>query len=130
MESTVLTNMEQAEVVDNWNLLAKSNSHYLAKELKCSDKTVKNILSLETGSLPSLADGTNCFVLNLSVRDTSELKISRMHCYTECKITIMYGKKWRYGRKTWNASQQSRGELTKLDSTRTLSKVFPGVRKC
>ena len=123
MESTVLNDMEQGEVVDNWNLLLKNigGSQFLEKEFNCPEKTVKNILFLETESMPNLIDGTYCFVLNLNVRDTSEVKNIqdallyglRNNDYVRQKVAI---------RKEDLERQISKadGELTKLDSARSL----------
>jgi len=122
MESTVLNNMEQGELVDNWNLLLQNNGRlFLEKQFNCSRTTLNNILSLETESMPNLIDGTNCFVLNLSVRDPAELKNIqdallyglRNNDYVRQKVAI---RKEDLERQISKADE----ELTKLDSARSL----------
>ncbi len=54
LESSLLTNMEQGELVDNWNLLLNSAGYpLLMKEFSCSRETVQSIggLSLEALTL-------------------------------------------------------------------------------
>ncbi|HEV3327475.1 MAG TPA: hypothetical protein VG052_17785, partial [Puia sp.] len=123
MESTVLNNTEQGEIIDNWDLLMRDKKNngrlYLEKELNCSDTTVKNILSLETESLPNLTDGTNCFVINLNVRDPSRLKNVedallyglRNNDYVRQKVAMQKEDLQR-------EISKADGEMTKLDSTR------------
>lgn len=74
IESTVLNNLEQGELIDNWTHLAGTNDNLLSQQLGCSLQTAQNIVSFSSEALPSLPDGTFCFILTVNVRDTSQLQ--------------------------------------------------------
>jgi hypothetical protein len=121
MESTVLNNLEQGELIDNWDMLmtAKGGSPLLAKALNCSPETARSIWGLTSEALPNLQDGTNVFTLEVKVGDISQLKNIqdallwgfRNNDYVREKVALR------------NASlrqevSEAAGEITKLDSTK------------
>jgi len=76
LESTVLNNLEQEELIDNWDILmtATGGSPLLAKALNCSPETARSIKGLSAEALPNLLDGTYVFTLEVKVGDVSKLK--------------------------------------------------------
>jgi len=121
MESTVLNNLEQEELIDNWDMLmsAKGGSALLAKALNCSPETAGSIKGLSSEALPSLLDGTYVFTLEVKVRDISQLKNIqdallwgfRNNDYVREKVAL----------RTASLREQvseAAGEIAKLDSTK------------
>jgi hypothetical protein len=132
-ESTVLNNLEQGELIDNWDMLmtAKGGSPLLAKVLNCSPETARSIWGLSSEALPNLQDGTNVFTLEVRVGDISKLKDIqdallwgfRNNDYVREKVAL----------RTANLRRQIReadGEITKLDSTKNyLESLAPNEKK-
>src|ERR1700722_16767775 len=58
-ESTVLNDLEQEELIDNWDILitTRGGSSLLAKALNCSPETASTIKGLSAEALPILQDG-------------------------------------------------------------------------
>jgi hypothetical protein len=120
-ESTVLNNVEQEELIDNWDILmtTRGGSTLLAKALNCSPETAGSIKGLSAEALPSLLDGTYVFTLEVKVSDTSKLM--------EIQDALLYGfrsndfVREKVALRTANLRQQvgeAAGEIAKLDSTK------------
>jgi hypothetical protein len=121
LESTVLNDLEQEELIDNWDILmtARGGVPLLAKALNCSPETAGSIKGLSAEALPSLQDGTYVFTLEVRVRDISKLK--------EIQDALLNGfrnndfVREKVALRTASLRQQvseAAGEIAKLDSTK------------
>jgi hypothetical protein len=132
LESTLLSNMEQNEIVLNWDLLLNSKGYpVLLKEFNCSQKTVQSIGGISLEALPTLTDGTNSFAIDVVIKDTAQLQNIQAailngfsdHAYIRQKVAFRKDN-------LQHLINQARGEIAKLDSTKDyIQSLTPGDRK-
>jgi hypothetical protein len=122
-ESNVLNNTEQSEMIDGWDLLLGARNYgYLQQQMGCSSETIRSIKGVAVEALAGLVDQTtNCFVLNVTLSDPGQAKnieealVNGMRNNEFVQRKIMTRKA--------NLSNQIKvadGEITRLDSTKTL----------
>jgi hypothetical protein len=126
LESTLLTNSEQNELISNWDLLLNGNGYpILQKTFNCSPETIRNIGGFSLESFPALVDGTNSFAVNVAIRDSSRLKDVQdaivygfgNNEYVRLKVAI---RKENYQ----HLIDQGNREINKLDSTKNWIESF------
>ncbi len=122
-ESNVLNNTEQSELIDSWDLLLASRNYgYLQKQMNCTIETISAIRGVEVEALAGLVDQTtNCFVLNVSLWDVNQAQNIQEALLNGMRNNEFVRQKIQT-RKA-NLSNQIRvadGEITRLDSTKTL----------
>jgi hypothetical protein len=120
LESSLLTNMEQNELVENWDLLLNSAGYpLLKKEFNCSQETVQSIGGLSLEALTLLTDGTNSFALEISINDTAQLKNIQEALLTGFGNNDFVRQKVALRKENLESLiRQANGEMAKLDSTK------------
>ena len=120
LESTVLNDLEQGELIDNWDLLLTGKSRPLLETaFNCSPETVMSIVGLSAEALPNLSDGTFCFTLEVRVRDTSQLKnIQEALLYGFRNNEFVREKVALRKDNLRHQISEASGEISKLDSTK------------
>jgi hypothetical protein len=122
-ESNVLNNTEQSELIDSWDLLLGARNYgYLQKRMNCSAETISAIRGVQVEALAGLVDQTtNCFVLNVTL-----WKVDQAQNIQEALLNGMQNNEFvqqKIKTRKANLNNQIRvadGEITKLDSTKTL----------
>jgi hypothetical protein len=117
MESTVLSNLEQSELIEDLGHLARRHNDLLQQQFNCPPAIAQNIMGLSIDQLSTTPDGVSSFIVTVNIKDTSLLhgvqdallNGLRNNDFVKQKVAIRMAS-------LEKEIEQAEGEITKLDS--------------
>jgi len=119
LQSQILTNPEEIEIIDSWNnLLSDQGYEVLSKNLNCPEFLLRNIKQLKASNIPN-ALPTSGFSVEVTVKDTAILEdLQKAIVYGLENIEYVKEKVDLRRNNTIKIIENINQEITKLDSTK------------